>query len=300
MMVRYNKEIKDNREKDLRMRFDLREMLKDADNGHYAVPAFNFSDIWELRGILKAAEELRAPVIVASNMQVVDEQKPQLLESMCEYFTGISRIPLIFHLDHSRSVDLCRTMIDRGYPSVMFDGSAMPLEENIALCREVSDYAVGKGVCVEAEIGRIIGRNEESNYSEGNYLGTVEDAVRLVQEGRCDSLAVGLGNAHGFYTSRPMLHFDRLAEINEALSIPLVLHGGTGIPEEDIQKAIRNGINKVNVGTELHYTYVTTLKRELSGDDYKPNVFTTMLPVIEAVAEVVKRWIRVCMAEGKA
>ena len=282
------------------MKFSLKEMLQDADQRGYAIPAFNFSDGWELKAILSAAAELRSPVIAASNMQVVAVHGAELLGTLCAYYTNLAQTPVIFHLDHSNDPNLCKKMIDCGYPSVMFDGSAMPLEDNIRLSREVSDYAAEANVCVESEIGRIMGRNEESQFAGSDYLASVEGAVALAESGKCDSLAIGLGNAHGFYCERPKLHFDRLKEIDAAISTPLVLHGGTGIPEEDIQKAIQSGINKVNVGTELHHTYVITLQKNLQSSAVKPNVFEQMLPVVEAIKEPVKRWIRLCMADGKA
>lgn len=281
------------------MRGNLKELLRDADMRGYAIPAFNFSDSWELMGILEAAAELEAPVIAASNMQVVSVHSAQLLGLICQYYTERSKTPLVFHLDHANDPDLCKMMIDCGYPSVMFDGSHLPLEENIQRTRAVSDYAAAFDVCVEAEIGRIMGRNEESNYVGDAFLGTVDGALRLVREGRCDSLAVGIGNAHGFYCERPKLHFDRLEEINAALDTPLVLHGGTGIPVEDIQKAVRHGINKVNVGTELHFTYLRTVQNLLRQETFKPNVFEHMLPVVEAVKKTADKWIRICMADHK-
>jgi fructose/tagatose bisphosphate aldolase len=131
-------------------------------------------------------------------------------------------------------------------------------------------------------------------------LGSVEDAVKLIEETGADSLAVGLGNAHGFYKGKPKLDFQRLAEVNEALDTPLVLHGGTGIPPEDIMQAIKNGINKVNVGTELHYVYLKQLAGHLDPRDIHPNIIEVMETVVQAVKEPVKRWIRICMANGKA
>lgn len=282
------------------MRFDLKEILLDADQRGYAVPAFNFSDGWELTAILEAARELRSPVIAASNMQVVTVHGAQLLGALYKHYSQTAKTPVIFHLDHSNAPKLCKQMLECGYPSVMFDGSALPLEENIRKSREVTSYAASFGACVEVEIGRIIGRNEESMYEGEDYLGTAEDALRLVQESNCGSLAVGLGNAHGFYREKPRLRFERLAEINELVDTPLVLHGGTGIPEEDIQKAIKNGINKVNVGTELHFTYLSTLQKQLSEDTFEPNVVKHMEHVVEKVKEPVKKWIRICMAENKA
>lgn len=282
------------------MRFDLKEILSDADQRGYAVPAFNFSDSWELTAILDAARELQAPVIAASNMQVVKVHGAELLGTIFKHYSNAAKTPVIFHLDHSNSPKLCKQMLECGYPSVMFDGSMLPLEENIHKSKEITSYAESFGACVEVEIGRIIGRNEESMYEGEDYLGTAEDALRLVQESNCGALAVGLGNAHGFYREKPKLRFERLAEINDLVDTPLVLHGGTGIPEEDIQKAIKNGINKVNVGTELHFTYLSTLQGRLHEDPFEPNVINHMEDVVEKVKEPVKKWIRICMAENKA
>lgn len=283
------------------MRFDLKELLRDADLRGYAIPAFNFSDGWELRAIIEAATELQAPVIVASNMQVVSVHGPQLLGQWCAYYTERAKTPLFFHLDHSDDPELCKLLIDCGYPSVMFDGSMLPIEENIMATAYVAAYAVTHGdACVEAEIGRILGHNEETVYSGDSFLASVEGSVRLVEEGKCNALAVGLGNSHGFYTERPRLHFERLEQINAAVSTPLVLHGGTGIPEDDIQNAIRGGINKINVGTQLHFTYLNALQDYLKTDTFKPNVLDAMLPVVAAIKEPVRRWIRVCMADQKA
>lgn len=282
------------------MKYNLKEMLRDADLRHYAVPAFNFSDCWELKAILEAAAELRAPVICASNMQTVEAHTPELLGMIAKHYIALADTPVVFHLDHSKDVSVCFKLIEYGYPSVMYDGSSIAFEENIKNTRTVADFAAKYGVCVEAEIGRIKGQNEESTYDGSGYLGNAEDAKRLVEGGRCDSLAVGIGNAHGFYCEAPKLHFDRLSEINQRIDTPLVLHGGTGIPSADIQRAIKNGINKVNVGTQLHFNYMDSLRRNLSLEPMKPNVFDYMDLAVEEIKKPVREWIKVCMADGKA
>ncbi len=283
------------------MRFDLKELLKEADRRKYAIPAFNFSDTWELKAIVEAADEMNAPVIAASNMQIANTWGAELLGSICGCYTRQARTPIVFHLDHSKETKLCKSLLDNGYTSVMFDGSALPLDENIAGTKDVVKYAQSIGACVEAEIGHIKGNNEESNtQDEEDFLASTADAVRMVEESGCDSLAIGIGNAHGFYREDPKLHFERLAEINAAVSVPLVLHGGTGIPESDIQKAIQNGINKVNVGTELHFTYLNALQKLLSEGIGKPNIVNFMEPVVESIKAPVKKWIQICMAENKA
>ena len=152
---------------------------------------------------------------------------------------------------------------------------------------------------VEGEVGKIKGSSSEGGYTGGEFLTRVEDAVRMAEEARVTSLAVGLGNAHGFYTERPRLDFERLKEVDRAVSVPLVLHGGSGIPGQDIQCAVQNGINKVNVGTDLHSVYIQTLQRALCAGDTGENILKLMEPVKEAVKSVVKGWIYLCMANDR-
>jgi ketose-bisphosphate aldolase len=282
------------------MRYSLIDMLREADENGYAVPAFNYSDIWELRAILEAARALRAPVICATNSQVSAVHSISLLGAAGKTVMERANTPVINHLDHSKSMDACFEAIDCGYASVMFDGSALPLEDNIAQTRRVADYARGKGVCVEGEVGRIRGSNVEGTYTGEDFLVLVEDAVRMAEDSGCDSLAIGIGNAHGFYKGKPQLNFERLRQVNGAVKLPLVLHGGTGIPEEDIREAIRRGINKVNVGTQLHFAYLQAMMIQAEKLEGATNIVDAMLPVVEAVKVPVTEWIRVCMADGKA
>ena len=282
------------------MKYDLKQLLHNADKRKYAIPAFNFSDCWDLKAIVEAAKEENSPVIVASAKQVISTFSADYLGAICEIITNAADTPVIFHVDHSTDADLCITMAKCGYPSVMIDGSLLKLDDNIAVTKKVVDHVKYLNVCVEAEIGRIRGRNDEACYKGQEFLGSVDDAVKLIQATGADSLAVGLGNAHGFYQGKPKLNFQRLQEVNEAIDIPLVLHGGTGIPPEDIMTAIKNGINKVNVGTELHYVYLKQLAEQLDRNNIHPNIIEQMDMVVDAVKVPVKRWIRICMANGKA
>lgn len=282
------------------MYYDLRQLLISADKNKYAIPAFNFSDCWELKAIVQAASEENSPVIVASAVPIVEAFSLEELASACDVTARSAPIPVILHLDHSEDANLCIGAGERGYPSVMIDGSHLSLDENIAATKKVVDKMRPLGVCVEAEIGRIRGRNDETSYDGGDYLGSVEDAVRLVRETGVDSLAVGLGNAHGFYQGKPEINFDRLREVNEAVSLPLVMHGGTGLSPQDIMTGIKNGINKVNVGTELHHVYLKALAQKLDSKDITPNIPLYMEDAVNAVKQVVKRWIKICMSYGKA
>ena len=278
----------------------LKELLKKADAGGYAIPSFNYSDIWDFLAIIEAAEEEGAPVMIASNPLVVDAISVELCGALGKAAMEKAKIPLIHHLDHSFHVEMCKAAIDNDYPSVMIDASKYSLEENIAMIKEVIEYARPKGVHVEAELGKIKGKGIEGDFTGGDFLINVKDAIELVKETGVDSLAVGIGTAHGFYEGKPEINFARLAEVNNAIDIPLVLHGGTGIPQEDIRKAIQNGINKVNVGTIIHCTYMNNLCNELNKAGLNPYTLDVIKPVKEKIKEVVKMWIRVCMVNGKA
>jgi len=278
----------------------LKELLRKADQGGYAIPSFNYSDIWDFLAIIEAAEEENAPIMIASNPLVVQAIGVELCGAFGRAAMEKAKIPLIHHLDHSFSVEMCKAAIDHGYPSVMIDASKYSLEENIAKVNEVMAYAQGKGIHVEAEIGKIKGKGIEGDFLGGDFLVQVEDAKALVAATGVNSLAVGIGTAHGFYEGTPEINFARLGEVNAAIDVPLVLHGGTGIPESDIRKAIENGINKVNVGTIIHCTYMNNMREELNRLGPNPYTLDVVKPVKEKVKEVVKAWMRVCMVNGKA
>lgn len=279
---------------------DVGAILAAADAGGFAVPAFNYSDIWDFLAIVEAAEELDAPIFISSNQQVVTEIGIELTGAFGAAAIDKARIPLIHHLDHSNKVEICRAAVDNRYPSVMIDASARPLAENIAAVKQVVGYAHPHGVFVEGEVGRIQGMGVEGMYTGTDFLARVEDVEQLVAESGVDSLAAGIGTAHGFYKGKPEIHFDLLARINAAVKVPLVLHGGTGIPEEDVRRAIRSGINKVNVGTIIHCTYMNALRAELNARGENPYTLDVMKQVRPLITNVVKQWIKVCMADGKA
>jgi fructose/tagatose bisphosphate aldolase len=155
-------------------------------------------------------------------------------------------------------------------------------------------------VAVEGEIGRIKGAGIEGEFTGGEFLAGVDDVLRFVAETEVDLLAVGIGTAHGFYKGKPEIHFDRLQEINSAVQVPLVLHGGTGIPEAHIRRAIHSGINKINIGTIIHCTYMNAVRTELLRRGSNAYTLDVMKPARQAVRDEVRKWIRICMADGKA
>jgi len=273
-------------------------ILLNADKNKYAVPHFNYSDIWELEAICEAAEAEKAGIYAASNMRVTESLGVEYLGALGKKVYELSQGRILNHLDHSSSVDLCKRAVDAGYQSVMIDASMYPLEENIRLTKEVVDYAHAHGVLVEAEIGHILGRGVEGSYEKEDYLVTVEDAVRMAEETMTDSLAIGIGMAHGFYKTTPKINIQRLKEVNQAIDIPLVLHGGTGVPYDIVRECICNGMSKANFGTILHATYINTLRDEIQTFE-ETNIPDLMEPVRESVKEKVVELIHVCSAQNR-
>ena len=268
---------------------DLRSLLVEYRALGKAIPAFNYSDVWDLKAIIQAVSLHGIPVMVATNPLVAKCLGIELCQSMVESMRAHVDFPVFNHLDHSTSVELCFDAIDAGYDSVMIDGSALPLDENIDMVSQVVARAHGKDIFVEAELGRIKGHGIESSVSDDDdYLAKVEDVATLVQRTGVDAVAVGIGTAHGFYQGAPKLHFGRLQEISDAVPVPLVLHGGTGIPDGDIKHAIRLGITKVNIGTIIHTTYMTSLLEALqdAGENpYTLDILEKTLPHIEKIVD---------------
>jgi ketose-bisphosphate aldolase len=277
----------------------IRELLRRAYKEKFAVPSFNYSDIWDFLAIVEAAEQLRAPVFVASNQRVTTTLGTEICGALGLAAMSRASVPVIHHLDHSTRPEICRAAVDHHYPSVMIDASHRPLDENIRTVSQVVTYAHPRGAIVEGEVGRIKGAGIEGVYQGNDFLAVVDDVVHFVTETAVDLLAIGIGTAHGFYTGEPEIHFDRLQEIDSAVEVPLVLHGGTGVPEDQIKRAIRTGITKVNVGTIIHCTYMNAVRHELIRQGEDAYTLDVMEPARIAVREEVKRWIVRCDAENR-
>ena len=237
------------------MLVNFHEMLKDAKENKYAVPHFNINNLEWAKYVLEKMQEENLPVILG----VSEGAKKYMggfyvIRCMVE---GLIKdlnitIPVCLHLDHGSSFESCKEAIDAGFSSVMIDASKYDLETNKKITKEVVDYAHSKGVSVEAEVGHV-GGTEDNVYGDV-FRATLEDCIEISKTG-IDALAPALGSVHGLYKGEPNLDFERMQEINETLSIPLVLHGGTGIPYDMIKKAISCGISKININTELQVTW---------------------------------------------
>ena len=246
----------------------IKEILEKAKQGNYAVPHFNINNLEWTRYILEEMQELNSGVILGVS------------EGAIKYMGGVNvvtnlvkslikdlniQIDVVLHLDHGSSFEICQKCIDAGFTSVMIDASHYPLLKNIEITKKVVEYAHDKNVTVEAEIGQIGGT--EDGMEGKNYNAKLEDVIALVNSTHIDSVAPALGSVHGLYKGKPNLDFITMKKISENVSIPLVLHGGTGIPDNLIQEAIKNGINKININTELQIAWANEVRKFLKENE---------------------------------
>lgn len=278
---------------------NIKEWFEQAEKERFSIPSLNYSDIWDFRAIAKTAVEKKAPVLIAANPMVVDEFGIPVLGAMANAI--LADYPMVFHhLDHCTSVEICCQAVNAGFKSVMIDGAALPLEENIALTKEVVAYAHPRGVIVEGELGHIgSGGVEGGHGGEGALFTDVKEAEIFVRETNVDILAVAVGSVHGFYKGKPELKFDLLQKLDEAVDVPLVLHGGTGIPDEDVRRAIELGIRKLNVGTAIHTTYMNCLRQELIDQGENPYTLEIMNAIQPQIMTVCSQWIDLMGAAGR-
>ncbi len=250
---------------------NMKEMLLKAREGKYAVGQFNINNVEWTAAILDKAQELNAPVILgvtsgASTYMGGWNTVVGLVRGLI--IDHNITVPVALHVDHGASFEICKAAIDAGFTSVMIDGSHHPLEENIAIVKQVVDYAHLRGVTVEAELGKV-GGQEDNVVAESMYA-VPEECVRMVKETGIDCLAPALGSVHGPYHGEPKLGFKEMDTINQMVGVPLVLHGGSGIPEDQIKRAISLGTAKINVNTESQQAWAKIVREVLNND---PNVY---------------------------
>ena len=222
-----------------------------AQKGKYAIPHFNVWNAEMLMGVIDAAEESKAPIIISFGTGFVGNTSFEDFSHMMVSMAEKASVPVITHWDHGRSMEIVQNAYNHGMNSIMRDASAFDFEENIRLTKEAVDYFHPLGIPVEAELGHV---GNETVYEEAlaHYQYTDPDqAAEFVERTKCDSLAVAIGNQHGVYTSEPKLNFEVIEKVRKAVSVPLVLHGASGIGDDDVKKAIELGIAKINIHTEL-------------------------------------------------
>jgi fructose-bisphosphate aldolase class II len=303
-----------------------KEMFKKAYEGHYAIGAFNVNNMEIIQGIVEAAKEENAPLILQVSAGARKYAKPVYLKKLVEAAVEDTGLPIVLHLDHGENFEICRDCVDDGFTSVMIDGSKLPFEENIALTKKVVEYAHERGVVVEAELGRLAGIEDNVSVSDREATFTDPDqAVEFVERTGVDSLAVAIGTSHGAYKFKgePGLDFERLEKLTKMLpGFPLVLHGAStvlpefvelcnkyggnipgakGVPEEMLKKAAGMGICKINIDTDLRLAMTASVRKYLAENppEFDPRKYLGVAR--EAIKEMVKHKIRnVLGCGGKA
>lgn len=283
------------------MLLNMNQLLEVAKENHFAVGAFNISDSNLFRTVVEAAEENDSPAIIAVHPTELEYSKDEFFQYVVERVKN-SPVPFVVHMDHGDSLASILRAIHCGFSSVMIDGSLLPFEENIKVTKEVVDVCHKIGVSVEGELGTIgsTGTSVEGGVTEVIYTDPA-DAKRFVEETGIDTLAVAIGTAHGIYPKgvKPKLRMDVLESIKEVVDIPLVLHGGSANPDEEIAQAVKIGIQKVNISSDYKYAYYKKCREILANTEWwDPNVINP--ECIEAAKEVIKFKMNLFNSIGKA
>ncbi len=270
------------------------KMLLDAQKGGYAVGAFNVENMEMVMAVIAAAEELRAPLMLQTTPSTIKYAGLDMYLSNVKTAAERASVPVCLHLDHGDSFDLAMRALRTGYTSIMIDGSHNVFEENIAVTKAVADACRPSGIPVEAELGKVGGKEDDLDGGEGNGYTDPLEAKEFVERTGVTSLAVAIGTAHGVYKGVPKLDLDRLAEIRKVVDIPLVLHGASGLSEEAVVESIKRGICKVNFATELRIAYTDGVKEFLAAnpDAFDPKKYGKV--AMEHVKAIVETRMKMC------
>ena len=275
------------------------KMLLDAQKGGYAVGAFNAENMEMVKAIVAAAEELKAPVMIQTTPSTINYGTLETYTALVHAEAKNASVPVALHLDHGSSFDLAVRAIRVGYTSIMIDGSGSGFEENIDVTRRVVAVAAPNQIPVEAELGKVGGKEDDLE-AEADTNTDPAQAAEFVERTGISSLAVAIGTAHGFYVGTPILDKERLSEIRKVVDIPLVLHGASGLSEEDVIDCVKRGICKVNFATELRAAYTDAVKALLKEkpETFDPKAFGKV--GISAVKKMVMDRMKVCGCDGRA
>jgi len=283
------------------MLMNMKDLLTIARENHFAVPAFNISDYAMFNGVMKACLEENAPVIIEIHPHELSFTGNDITASIISYANRV-RIPVVLHLDHGDSFESCMNAIKCGFTSVMIDASSKSFEENIAITKKVVEAAHAVNVSVEAELGTIGVTTSKEAYENQTILYTkVEDAVEFIKQTDVDTLAVAIGTSHGLYPKgmTPHLRLDILQDIYHAVDIPLVLHGGSGNPDEEIHECVNYGVAKINISSDIKHAYFVKMREVLQNEALRePNKIEPAC--IEEVVKVVKHKIHLMNDQDKA
>ena len=279
------------------MLVNLKYVLDMAEEGNFAIPAFNVYNMESVMGVIKAAEEMRAPIIMQVYPRLMKEETGYYLSPTIVAAAHRATVPVCFHLDHGPSELETTRSIRYGATGIMLDGSTLSLDENIALTKRVVDTCSYLDIQVEGELGHVGTTNDDTH----DEFTTAEDAKRFVEETGVACLAVAVGTAHGKYKKPPKIDIERIKAIREATNnTALVLHGGSGVPDEEIRKAVAAGIRKMNFATDICYSFLDSCLEELQKPDRPIAIDNFMKKPINAVKEFCMTRIKLVGADGKA
>jgi fructose-bisphosphate aldolase class II len=282
----------------------LNEVLPEARARHYAVPAFDCMEDVMIRTFLDTAEQENSPIILMALEHDLAGRGLRYISGLVRAVADDYKIPIVLHLDHAENLDIIRKAIEAGFTSVMFDGSQLSFRENIDRSREVVEIAHRRGVAVEAELGFVAGKDIYGTDYPGagkSLLTEPSEVVEFVAKTGVDALAVSIGTSHGVYVAKPNLDIERLKAIEAVSRIPLVMHGGSGTPEDQVQNAIRHGITKLNVYADSRVAMFKGLKRSAESQERADPLPDIMFrPIREALSALAAERIRMFFAAGKA
>ena len=276
-----------------------KELLLKAQEGGYAVGAFNVENMEMVQAVLEAAEELNSPVIMQTTPSTVKYAGLDYYLANVEAAAKRTKVPVVMHLDHGNSFELAMQAMHAGYTSVMIDGSKLDFEDNIKETKRVADVAAALNIPCEAELGKVGGKENDLE-AEADTNTDPQEAKEFVERTGVTSLAVAIGTAHGFYVGTPVLDKERLSEISEVVDIPLVLHGASGLSDEDVSDCVKRGICKVNFATELRAAYSKAVKETFAENENTIDPKAYGKKAIQAVKELVEARMKVCGCDGKA
>ena len=276
-----------------------KKLIKHAVENKYAIPAFGFVNLEGAKAAIAAAEEMNSPVILQTTQGGIDYAGHSQLAAIAISLANESKVPVALHLDHGRDIDYHKKSIKLGYTSLMIDGSPLPLEENITITNKVIEIVKDTEISIEAELGQIGGKEDDNEDDEG-YT-TVEEAVEFIERTNgIDMLAIACGTAHGFYTKPPHINQKLIKEIFEKTGVPLVLHGGTGVPLEQVTKAVKNGIAKANFDSELKQSHMKGVMEYMKENPEAYDLRKISAKGIEYAKQVAINKIKAVMSDGKA
>jgi fructose-bisphosphate aldolase, class II len=279
----------------------MAEILQPCVGQNWAVGAYDTCNLEITQAIVDAAADDQAPAIIMIYPHHTPQAGWPTLCGIIEAEVERAHIPAALVLDHARTLDQIECALELGFSGVMIDASLAPLEENIALTRRAVELAHAQGVSVEAELGHVgDGQVVVSEELQQVYLTRVDEAERFVRETGVDALAVSIGTLHGLYKGKPHLDFERIAQLRAACTIPLVLHGGSDTPDEDIRRAVEIGIDKINIWTDVRIPFLQALKEKLDGPIQKVEVQEAFAPARAAATEVIRQKNRLLGSAGKA